>query len=274
MDEQEKYDILKKEVDSLQIQLSKDKKPWYQNPSIFISMVALIFSFGTTGVSYYKSYEEGVRANRREARELIQRVTKLPIENFELMQRNEGSAFGEALSGMINQENILLASQAVELIKRYPDSFSSTEYFAVALALSQSNIKDNVPYLFENAFKRAKNYNDYNVSTRAYAIYHFTQGDYLEGRKLFEMALAVWNKYPEKNPFVVNSVDLVTLMYWSNAELSINNYSEATDLIKRANDSLTKLPPDPITASLARQIADVERRIEQSHSGGPRQLGR
>jgi len=274
MDEQEKYDILKKEVDSLQIQLSKDKKPWHQNPSIFISIVALIFSFGTTGVSYYKTYEEGVRANRREARELIQRVTKLPIENFELMQRNEGSAFGEALSGMINQENILLASQAVELIKRYPDSFSSTEYFAVALALSQSNIKDNVPYLFENAVKRAKNYNDYNASTRAYAIYQFTQGDYLEGRKLFEMALAVWNKYPEKNPFVVNSVDLVTLMYWSNAELSINNYSEATDLIKRANDSLTKLPPDPITASLARQIADVERRIEQSHSGGPRQLGR
>lgn len=226
------------------------------------------------GSSKLFAYEEGVRANRREARELIQRVTKLPIENFELMQRNEGSAFGEALSGMINQENILLASQAVELIKRYPDSFSSTEYFAVALALSQSNIKDNVPYLFENAVKRAKNYNDYNASTRAYAIYQFTQGDYLEGRKLFEMALAVWNKYPEKNPFVVNSVDLVTLMYWSNAELSINNYSEATDLIKRANDSLTKLPPDPITASLARQIADVERRIEQPHSGGPRQLGR
>ena len=263
MDVQEKYDILKKKVDSLQIQLSKNKKPWHQNPSIIISILALIFSFGTTGVSYYKSYEEGVRANRREARGLIQRVTKLPIENFELMERNKGSAFGESLSGMINQENILLASQAVELIKRHPDSFSSTEYFAVAHALSQSNIKDNVPYLFENAFKKAKNYNDYNTSTRAYAWYHFTQGDYLEGRKMYQMALDVWKKYPEKNPFVVNSFDLVTLMYWSNAELSINNLSEATNLIRRANDSLTKLPPCPITKSLGRQIADVERRIEQ-----------
>jgi len=49
MDEQEKYDILKKEVDSLQIQLSKDKKPWHQNPSIFISIVALIFFIWNNG---------------------------------------------------------------------------------------------------------------------------------------------------------------------------------------------------------------------------------
>ncbi len=267
MDEQEKYDILKKEVDSLQIQLGKDQKPWHQKPSIIISIVAFIFSFGTTAVSYYKSYKEDVRANRREARELIQRVTRLPIENFELMQRNKGNAFGESLSGVINQENILLASQLVELIERYPESFSSTEYFAVAFALSNSNIKDNVPYLFENAVNRAKNYNDYNVSARAYAWYHFTQGNYSEGRKLYKRALAVWSKFPENNSFVVNSVDLVTLMYWSNAELSIGNYSEATDLIKRANDSLAKLQPGPMTESLKRQIADIEGRIEQSLSG-------
>ncbi len=265
MDKLEKYDILKKEVDSIQIQLSERKKPWHQNPAITISMIALVFSFGTTGVSYYKNHEEGIRANRREARELIQRVIKLPIENFELMQKNQGSAFGESLSGMINQENLLLATQAVELIKRHPSSFSSTEYFAVAVALSQSNIKDNVPYLFENAVKMAKNSNDYNVSTRAYAMYHFTQRNYLEGRKYYEMALAVWDKFPERNIYLVNSVDLVTLMYWSNAELSINNYTVSFDLITRAKNSLAKLPQDPITTSLARQIAEVERRIEQSH---------
>jgi len=268
MNEQEKYDILKKEVDSLQILLLKDKKPWYQHPSIFISMIALLFSFGTTGVSYYKSHQDAVRDNRREARGLIQRITKLPVENFELMKRNEGSAVGESLSRMINQENILLASQAAELIKRYPDSFSSTEFFAVASALSQSNIKDNTPYLLDNAIKKAKNYNDYNVSIRTLATYHFTQGNFTEGRRLYKMALAVWNKFSENNPFVIHSVDLDTLMFWSNSELSINNYTGANDLIGRANASLKKLPASPVTTSLARQIADVEKRIEQSHSDG------
>jgi len=266
---QEKHDILKKEVDSLQIQISKDNKSWHQNPSIIISIFALIFSFGTTGVSYYNSYEEGIRENRKEARELIQRISKLPIENFEFMQRYEGSAYGESLSGMINQENIVLATQAVELIRRYPESFTSIEYFAVAHALSQSNIRDNLSYLFENAIKKADNYNDYNTSTRAYAYYQFTQNKYVEGRKLYEMALAVWNKYPEKNSFVVNSVDLLTLMYWSNAELLINNYSEATILIKRANDSLKKLTPSSMTASFARQITDVETRIKHAQIGKP-----
>ncbi|MBN1930264.1 MAG: hypothetical protein JW786_01470 [Desulfobacterales bacterium] len=179
------------------------------------------------------------------------------------MQRNKGSAFGESLSGMLNQENIILALQAAELIKRYPESFTSSEYFAVAFALSQSSIRDNVPFLFENAITRAKNYNDYNVSTRAYAAYLFAQGDVAEGRRFYEMALSVWNKFPEKNPFVIHSIDLVTLMYWSNAELSINNPSKAADLIGRAKDCLTKLSPGPITESLARQIADVEGRIEQ-----------
>lgn len=265
MDEQEKYDILKKEVDSIQIQLSQEKKPFYQNPSIIISMVALLFSFGTTAVSYYKGQQEDVRANRREARELIQRITKLPIENFELMKRNKGSALGESLSRMINQENVILASQASELIKRYPESFSSNEYFSVASALLQSNIKDDIPYLLDNAIRKARNYTDYNYSNRTLAMYHFAQGNASEGRKLFKMALAVWDKFPEKNSFVVHSTDVDTLMFWSNAELSINNYSEATNLIERAKDSLKKLPPSAITTSLALQIEDVEKRIEKSN---------
>ena len=264
MVEQEKYDILKKEVDSLQIQLSESHKPWHQNPSIIIAVAALLFSFGTTGVSYFKSHQEDVRANRREARELIQRITKLPIENYELMQRHKGSAFGESLSGMINQENIVLASQAVELIRRYPHSFSSPEYFSVAQALSQSNIRNSVPFLFENAIQRAQNANDYNVSTRAYAAYHFTQNNISEGRRLYEQSLDVWSRFPEQNPYIIYSFDLVTLMYWSNSELIAGNNPEAIALIGRAKNCLEELSPGPVTESLTRQIADVESRIEQA----------
>lgn len=262
MDDQEKYDILKKEVDTLQIQLSKDQKPWYQNLSIIISIIALVFSFGTTGVSYYRSHVEDVRANRKEVRELIQRITKLPIENFELMQKNKGSVLGESLSGMINEENIILASQAYELIKRYPGSFTSSEYFSIAHALSQSNIMDDVPFLLEEAIKRAKNYNEYNVSTRAYAWYFFLQGIPSEGRKYYEMALSVWDKFPEKNQYIIHSVDLLTLRYWSLAEASINNFPEAANLITRAKDCLKKLPHGPNTESLGRQIAELEKIIK------------
>jgi tetratricopeptide (TPR) repeat protein len=270
MDDQERYEILKKEVDSIQIQLSQERSPWYTKPSNLISIIALLFSFGTTTVSYINSHNEDIRANHREAMALIQRITKLPIENFELMQRNKGSGPGEALSGMINQENILLATQAANLVKRYPDTFTSTEFYAIASALATSNIVDKVPFLFKRAIEKAETSNDYNVATRSYAYYLYSKGDYTEGKKFYETALGVWNKFPERNMYIVNSTDLVTFMYWSQAELMANNVKNAENLIGQAKDKLAQLPPGPMTLSLATQVNYTVGLIEQARAGGHR----
>ncbi len=268
--EEEDYAVLKREVDSLQIQMAQERSPWYTKPSNLIATFALLFSFGTTVASFYNSYLEDIRENRREARALIQRMTKLPIENYDLLQKHKGSGPGEALSGMINQENILLATQASELLERYPDSFSSTEYFAVAFALVSSNIVDKAPFLYEQAIDKANTSNDYNVAARAYAGFLYTKGDYSEGKKYFELALDVWNRFPERNLYVINSYDLVTLMYWSQAELVANNIAEARKQLGRAKEKLSQLPPGPMTQSLSNQIGSAESAIEQTYSAGPR----
>lgn len=270
MDDQERYEILKKEVDAIQIQMSQEHGPWYTKPSNLISVIALIFSFGTTIVSYINSHNEDIRANHREAMALIQRITKLPIENFELMQRNKDSGPGQSLSGMINQENILLATQAANLVKRYPDTFSSTEFFAIASALATSNIVDKVPSLFRRAIEKSETSNDYNVATRSYASYLYSKGDYTEGKKFYEMALSVWKKFPESNMYIVNSTDLITFMYWSQAELMANNVKEAENLIGQAKEKLLQLPPSPMTKSLEMQVNYTAGFIEQAHAGKPR----
>ncbi len=270
MDDHERYEILKKEVDSIQIQLSQEHGPWYTKPSNLISVIALLFSFGTTIVSYINSHEEDIRANHREAMALIQRITKLPSENFELMQKYKDSGIGQSLSGMINQENILLATQAANLVKRYPDTFSSTEFFAIATSLATSNIVDKVPYLFKTAIEKADTSNDYNVAARSYAFFLYSKGDYTEGKKYYEIALGVWNKFPERNMYIVNSTDLVTLMYWSQAELAAKNMQEAEKLIAQAKDKLAQLSPIPMTQSLTMQINYTVSLIEQAKIGGPR----
>lgn len=271
MDDVEKYEILKKEVDSIQIQLSQEHGPWYTKSSNLISVIALLFSFGTTIVSYINSHNEDIRANHREVMAIIQRITKLPIENFELMQKHKGSGPGESLSSMVNQENILLATQAANLVERYPDSFSSTEYFAIATALVQSNITGKVPSLFNEAIKKAATSNDYNVSTRAYAAYLYSKGDYTEGKQFYEMALKVWDKYPESNMYIVYSTDLVTLMYWAQAELMANNVRGAEELIGKAKEKHSRLQPGPMTDSLGNQIRYAAGFIEQAHAVAPRQ---
>lgn len=273
MIEEEKFDILKKQVDSLQIQLSREQKPWYLMTSNIVAISALLFSFGTTGVSFFNGLKEDVRANRRETRALIQRLTKLPIENFELIRRYQGDALGVSLSGAINQENILLATQATELLDRYPDSFSSTEYLAVANALGSSSITHGIPKLLDAAINRAKNANDYTQATRAYAGYHFAQENYSAGRDYFKMALAVWDLFPEKIMYVVNSFDLLTLMYWSQSEAMANEFSDATDLIVRAREKWSALPPGPQTDSYKTQIEFTEEQIKVAQLRSDIELG-
>src|SRR5687767_7530773 len=115
---------LKAEVDALHIQAAQERKPWYFVPSNIVSVVALVFSLGTSVFSYWKSYQTEVATNRAEVRQLIQRTTRLPIENFELLQKFPNA---QGLTTMITQEQLLLANQAAEKIKRYPDTFTSTE---------------------------------------------------------------------------------------------------------------------------------------------------
>jgi hypothetical protein len=47
-----RMDTMKGEIDGLQIGLTSQKKPWYRDLSTLISFLALLFSFGTTFVSY------------------------------------------------------------------------------------------------------------------------------------------------------------------------------------------------------------------------------
>ena len=233
---------------------AKDEEPWYKKPPTLISIVALCFSLGTTAFSAYNSRQEDIRSNRRDVRAILQRLSKLPIENYELMQKNKGSGQGEALSGMLNQENILLSTQAAELIGRYPDSFTSTEYFAVAYSLASSNIMGKVPAMYRRAMDSATTSNDFNVAARAFAGYMYSKGQREEGKRLFEEAMRVWDKFPEPNAYLVNSFDLITLLYWGQAEFSSGHVVEAKGHIAEARKRLAAMPPGPYTDGLKNQL--------------------
>lgn len=259
----EQIGSLKLEIAKLNSKIdSKDAGPWYTKPPTLISLAAFLFSFSTTLFSAYNSHQEDIRANRREVRTLLQRLTKLPIENYELMQRNKGAGPGEALSGMLNQENILLATQAAELIERYPQSFASTEYFAVAVALSTSNIFGKVPGFFQRAMDTATTSNDYNVAARSYAAYQYSKGEYSEGRRLYGEAVNVWARFPERNAYIVNTTDLVTLMYWGQAEYAAGHVAEARERLAEARRRLAALPPGPFTETLKNQVEYTARFVE------------
>ena len=87
MSADERIEALTAEVASLRIKIeAPDTTIWYKKPATLISIAALAFSLGTTGFAAYNSHQEDIRANRRDVRAVLQRLSKLPIENYELLQ--------------------------------------------------------------------------------------------------------------------------------------------------------------------------------------------
>ena len=71
---------------------------------------------------------------------MILRLNDLPLKNLELQKKYEKVPLiaGE-LSGLANNENLIMFTQAAEIISRIPHMVSGSEALAVAVALRTSN---------------------------------------------------------------------------------------------------------------------------------------
>jgi tetratricopeptide (TPR) repeat protein len=240
---EEEFKTLKAEVDTLQIQASEKQKPWISRPSNILSLFALVFSFGTTAFSFWKNYTQEIASNRDEVRQLIQRITRLPIENFDLAIKYKDNAQGQQLGSMITQEQLLLANQAAERINRFPDSFTSTEYFAVAVALGNINSPTFVPRFLQRAISLADTANDFAVASRSYGHYLFTLGRVDEGRSYYSKALTeTWSRFPAVDKVYRKGFVNQTDLYLANSEYNVGNRKEAFRAISEAQAVADDLP--------------------------------
>ena len=264
MEIEEQLKTIKAEVDSLQIQIAKESGPWFSKPANLLSVFALVFSFGTTIFSLYKGYQADIASNRSEVRELVQRITRLPIENFELMQKYESNAQGQALGAMINQEQLLLANQAAEKINLYPDSFNSTEYFAVAGALANANSPTFVPLFLERAMNLSTTANDYIVASRSYGHFLFSQSKIDEGRSYYSKALTdVWAKYNDVDLYNKLALNIQTSLNLANSEAMVGNSSAAARAISNSQSYINELPESQGKDFWKLQISQIKSQIGQ-----------
>src|SRR5438046_6619481 len=103
---EERLDLMKREIDSLQIAMAGSTTPWYKQISTILSGAALLFSFGTTYVSYHRTRSQDIENMRQELRATLQRLAALPKENVELMKKYEGDpASMNLVSSYLNQEH-------------------------------------------------------------------------------------------------------------------------------------------------------------------------
>ena len=261
-------EMMRREIDALQVEVMKGKEPWYKSPPVFISALALLFSFGTTIVSFQKAAREDVRSARAELRGIIQRLTVLPRENFELIKKYQDDPEGQGLlSGLLTEENSLLARQASEIVDRFPDEISASEYYSVAQALMiASDVERQVRYL-ERALAKASDPNIKVTILRIYGLHLMMTGQTTEGRRKYEQALSIWRDYPDVTDYFQEWTDVFTEMYWSQAEMAANNIEAARGHIRKALQDWNALSFGPTTALLHSQILHTQGMIEKTAAG-------
>jgi hypothetical protein len=262
-DLEQKVDLMKREVDALQIAITGQTKPWYKNISTLLSVVALLFSFGTTYVSYRHTTIQDTQSARQELRGLLQRLAALPKENVDIRKKyvdDPGSM--SVVSGLINQENTLLARQAAELAKKLPaDLVSGTEYYSIAIALQSSYDLAAADEFLKYSIQASKDFGTELGALRSTANLQFIQGRPESGRVEYQKALSIFSKYPGYDPFTKASTHIWTELAWAFAEANSGQPVLASQHVESAKAMVNGLPRSPGAEQLRAQVSQAETQL-------------
>ncbi|XAZ21657.1 tetratricopeptide repeat protein [Sinorhizobium sp. B11] len=258
-----KVDDLSKRLDNLDQSLQKNEQTWYKHVPTFISIAALLFSFGTTYVSYKHTTEQDIQNLRTELRGMLQRLVALPKENLEAFKKykDDPLAFG-LVSGFIAQENNLLSKQAEDTISRLPAyRISPTDYFAVATALTNSRYYDLAMKLLAKALEAANGLDDEVGSLRNLANLMFLTGRVGDGRATYQKALDIFAKYKGFDNFTEASTNALTEINWAMSEASTNSFDIARQHLERADQIALTLPLGAGSELLKSQVSQARNQI-------------
>lgn len=245
--------------DIIEINNKRDKnKSWTNISSNIIAMIALLFSFGTTFFSYNRMNEQDIHNTKNELNSILEKLSSLPKENYELMNRYKYNPIATSkLSGYIMQENIILANQAYDIIKKLPENIiTGTEYYAVADAFVCIPDYDKAISLYKKAIFKINDITTEIAIHRSYANVLYQNGKIEEGRTEYDLANAtfiIYNNYS----FTFKTICYIqTEICWASSEISIGNKIEALRHISKANQYLKQLPND-MRSNYEKQIIQI-----------------
>ncbi len=216
----EQVKSIKAEVDALQVHVMGVAKPWYKQAATLIATIALVFSFGTTFVSYYRTVQQDKHDAQVELRSLIQRIITLPRENFEVLQKYKAHPLeANKMSGFLNNESLLLSQQAAAIAEQIPELVSGAEYYAIGQGLIASGVVERGVELIEKAARQATTAAAAVAAYRSLGIAAYNNGQAERGKKAWLAALDIFkNRFPNASPIYQHFVHAQTLIRWAQVE--------------------------------------------------------
>lgn len=257
---------LKAEVDALQIDAMRKSAPWYGNASTLIAAFALLISLGSTIFAYVRNIEQDNRTLRAELRTLILRLNDLPLKNHELQQQYEDPLVAGSLSGIINSENLILSTQAAEIIEKIPALVSGSEVLTVAVALRNSNQFQLSTNLLLDGLEISRDAESTVSLLRSLGANSYYAGDFDSGQEYYKKALDVFERSEFRSledTYYEGTTHALTEMFWAQTEAIVGRCDAWKEHLENAylhNQEATSVTPefDGIVDPIKSQIEQTE----------------
>jgi len=174
----------------------------------------------------------------------------------------------------IYQENAFLARQAVEIAKKLPsDQVSSTEYYAIAFALTCSYKTDEAINFLQKAINTSHSLQDELVALRSYANLLFFTGQPEAGRVEYQKALNAFSRYKGYDDHFQKMQHIMTEFNWASSEANKGFKDLANQRITNAESLASSLPPMASVGQLKKLILDMKSSLNSGNSPTTRPCG-
>ena len=250
----ERVTDLRNDVDQLMLAAAKPGPQWYRQVPVLISIIALLLSTATSYYSFILTDRQSDLGSRAELGQLVQRLIALPKENTDLAAKyakDPGRAAN--VSALINEENLVLAQQAADVIGRIPHLASAAEYLTVAHALERSENFSRSLELIDRGLQIDADPTTREGLLRLKGRAHFNSGDVALGREALTAALGVW---PDEPVWQQARGNAFTELLWSSLEERAGQCREAHIHLSRAGAQAQRLDPrSEIGSQVDRSVA-------------------
>lgn len=271
MDPFDTNDLLRGRIDALEVAAKERNRPWYRQPAVIMSIIAMVISTIGTYLAQRHTNAESIRSQKEELRRLALSLIELRAEGTKLAP-GDGGQILTAKQGVYLQA-------ADRLVGQLGDNVSPYEYTILAIEHDTQGDKRSAEKYFQQAARLAQSPTVQADAYRALAMFHAAPGssrDFKKARAMLGKGIEAVDSSPDPSSM---RTKCHTYGVWATIERQARQEDQARKREDEAKKCMAALSSDAGTSTNATPSVELLPRKQDGEiydilfEGSPRTTG-